>query len=460
MFQIYKKFFVVFSVLFMSVSTCFAQEFGSKSIARKVTSQNQAVFQQAVQDAFRQYLVYMSGHGKTPDLPQVKELLVKPEKYLLEFRYEPLAEDEIEIVSEYEQSKQAKWLLKLSFDYKAVESALFNVGAPIWQSPRPDLLVWLAYESEDGLRQVVSSNEENELKSSLRSVAAARGLILKLPIYDMEDRSVLSESALWGLFEEDIKAASKSYNESNSVAMRVFPLSADEWQYESRLIMHDNVMALNGTALSKELATKKALLQAMNIMADQYALQVDPNERQNVVIDISDIQKYNQLHALMSDLSRILMIKNVVPVSLKGNDIRLNLTIVGSRDLLKLTLLNLKMLEQKIHIDNEAIETQGAYETTLDGSNEVVDPKSSDPKGSDHVFQNGIDQPKAIDLDVNDPPSSDLSGTTETNVALTDVTTELSAEDVLFYRYLSEDPQSKAESQVEEQIDEILFELN
>ena len=59
-----------------------------------------------------------------------------------------------------------------------------------------------------------------------------------------------------------------------------------------------------------------------------------------------------------------------------------------------------------------------------------------------------------------DTPSSDLRGTTETNVALTDGTTELSAEEVLFYRYLSEDPQSKAEAQVEEQIDEILVELN
>ncbi|GAA3913144.1 DUF2066 domain-containing protein [Litoribacillus peritrichatus] len=357
------------------------------SIVRKVVSQNQTEFKAAVQSAFRQYLVHMSGHGSTPDLPQVQSLLVKPEKYLLEFRYEPLAEEELEIGSEFVQTKQAKWLLKLRFDYKAVESALFNVGAPIWQTPRPDLMVWLAYESEDGLRQVITSNEPDALQSVLGGVASTRGLVIKLPLYDDEDREVLPESALWGLFEEELKQVSQSYNESNSIALRVYPISASEWQYDTRLLMPDSSVTSSGVAADKVSAIQAALLDAMDKMADRYALQVDPTQSETVLFRLSGVNTFDQLQGLMAELNKVLMIKNVVPKAARGNEIWLELTIVGNKELLQLTLANFDQLA-------EELEEHGVQEHILPGTEEV---ESGVSELSDPLMMSQDNQP--VDLE-------------------------------------------------------------
>ncbi|MFC3150099.1 DUF2066 domain-containing protein [Litoribrevibacter euphylliae] len=355
MYKIYKVFLVFLCAFCASFSTVFAQDLGSQAVIRKVVSQQQSEFKVAVRSAFVEYLTMMSGNSAVSELPQVAQLMAQPDKFLLEFRYEPLAESDLEIVSEFEQSKQAKWRLRLRFDHKAVESALFNAGAPIWPMPRPDLMVWVAYESQDGLRRVLTSNEvtPEKYKSSLTYQARGRGINLKFPVYDDEDRELLSTSALWGLFQEEIKQASLAYQLKNSLAARIFPSSEETWQFDAVMNMPNASVPYQGTAESEAQALSLVLNNAMNIMAEHYALQVDPNDQREVLLDVASVSKYDQLHYMMADLSSILMVKDVIPVSLNGNDVQLKLKILGDEQLLQVVLSNKDYLLELIKVDDQ-----------------------------------------------------------------------------------------------------------
>lgn len=353
--KIYKVFLVFLCAFCASFSTAIAQELGSQAIIRKVVSQQQDEFKVAVRGAFSEYLTMMSGNSAVSELPQVASLMAQPEKFLLEFRYEPLAESDLEIVSEFEQSKQAKWRLRLRFDHKAVETALFNVGAPIWPMPRPDLMVWIAYESEEGLRRVLTSNEVTPegYKSTLMYQARRRGVGLKFPVYDDEDRELLSTSALWGLFQEDIKQVSLAYQLKNSVAARVFPSAEDTWQFDAVMTMPTAFVPFHGMAESEAQAITQVLNNAMNIMAEHYALQVDPNDQREVILDVASVPEYDQLHYMMADLSSLLMVKDVIPVSLNGNDVQLKLSILGDEQLLQVVLSSKDYLQELVKVDDD-----------------------------------------------------------------------------------------------------------
>jgi hypothetical protein len=380
MYQIFKAFFVFLGVFWLPVSPVFSADLGDFPLIREVKSQNASEFKQAVKSAFSEYLTVLSGNSRAYELSQVKPLIRQADKFLLEFRYEPLSENTNQIVSEYDGAEQAKWKLKLNFDYKAVETALFNSGAPIWQMPRPDILLWVAEESTEGLRQIRnnSSEEDSELLNMM-SAAQKRGVKVEAASYDDNTQRVLSESSLWGLFAEDIKRASAQLGKQHSLAIRVYPKVEGGWRYDALLVLPGHqqsfagetenqpqptdarIMSIDAPPLSTERAAvfedrsktvllKQAMSQAIDHLAFVYALQVNPNIINKALITVSDVESYNALHHLLADLNNKLIVKDVVPRALKGDQLQLLISYVGNFSILNRALLEIPYLEEIIKV--------------------------------------------------------------------------------------------------------------
>lgn len=357
MYQILKTFLVLFFGLVASLTPVLGQELGTQTIIRKVVSQNKDEFNASVRSGFSEYLTIMSGNSRVSEFPQVAPLIAQADKFLLEFRYVPLAESDLEIVSEFEQSQQAKWRLKLRFDHKAVELAMFNAGAPIWPLPRPQLMVWLAQESDLGLRTLVTSQGEDSdaQREILKRVAHGRGIELTFPEFDDKDQRVLSASALWGLFQEDIALATEQYQLKNSVAVRIYPSVDDTWQFNGLVMMPGATQEFTGVAASHEEAVAQVMNEAINQMANHYAIQVDPDDQRHLILNVAGVKHYDQLHQMMVDINNLLVVKDVTPMSLKGNDVRLSLKILGDQQLLTLMLANKPYLAEIIKMDNALV---------------------------------------------------------------------------------------------------------
>lgn len=123
--------------------------------------------------------------------------------------------------------------LWVSFDGLALSAVLRNAGVPVWGSDRPLTMVWLAVEGLDGERRILNSRDalnppptandvvppmaDRQLPppfdfyAAIEQAANARGIPLRLPMYDGRDQASVTDSDIWGGFDEVLLAASRRY---------------------------------------------------------------------------------------------------------------------------------------------------------------------------------------------------------------------------------------------------------
>ena len=122
--------------------------------------------------------------------------------------------------------------IEVGFDPVALRRALDGAGLPVWGEDRPVTLVWLAIDAGRGQREILAAGLKQdeasavvlesapvqtaggalpEVRATLQSVAAARGLPLVLPLVDSLDLEALSFSDIWGDFTEPVLRASARY---------------------------------------------------------------------------------------------------------------------------------------------------------------------------------------------------------------------------------------------------------
>ncbi len=138
-------------------------------------------------------LVRVSGMRDIASRPAVQPVLQGAERFVQQFTYLP--DDEI-------------WV---AFDGAALESALREVGLPVWGRERPAILVWLVVDRGDGQRRLIGSADEGEEKRIVARIAQDRGLPLIWPLLDSEDLAAASAADIWGGFGEKVRQASSRY---------------------------------------------------------------------------------------------------------------------------------------------------------------------------------------------------------------------------------------------------------
>ena len=104
-----------------------------------------------------------------------------------------------------------KTLMRVDFDPNALEQALAQSGLSVWGRQRPTVLIWLAVDNRNGERFLITTDQDNSLSKRIKTVAEDRGLPIILPLFDTEDRSLISFADIWGGFNEAVDAASARY---------------------------------------------------------------------------------------------------------------------------------------------------------------------------------------------------------------------------------------------------------
>ena len=391
MLQILKHFFLIIFFFVGLVSSVSGQQNTETELVRQVIDKGQKEFRSKVSDAFSEAAILLSGQRSVIQHEKFSSLAAKAEQFLVEFRYEPI--DQRPIVSEFSEQKQAKWNLVMRFDEKAMTSALFELGAPVWQAPRPALKVWLVYESNTGLRQLITQDtvgfEEQKIKNYLQEQARNRGVELYFP---SQVQQGVSLSALWGLFEDDIRFASEMAGDTNTLVIKLYATAPSEPSEKAALaeqgaflpqpsVAHDDLAAaLNGTSLSSDdriipdrvwkfhslallgrnsvsfegedpsrrLSIHAAIDVAVDQMSQVYGLQVDVAESSSSLITVKGIPDFDSYKRLRDEIKRLLVVNSALPKLAKQNDLSLKIFSRGSSDLLLTQLVKIDHLSQQI----------------------------------------------------------------------------------------------------------------
>lgn len=275
-----------------------------------VPSRDQAQLQQAQRAGLAEVLVKASGSVGAPDLPAAAEALAEAERFLLSYRYQQTASEELR--------------LHLDFDEAAVQALLRKAGLPLWTAKRPTVLAWLVLSDQQG-RRFVSPGELPDAQDALLSSFRRRGVPLQTPLYDLEDARAISAGAAWRQSSAALISASQRYRDTQVLAGRVVQLSSGEWTGDWRLL--DDGRWITRSARGEDLAqfTDAGAALVAETLAARYAVSSQESRDQRHKVTLRGVRSYSDYRALQGVLSGLEAVQRVVPERLVGDQVTLRI---------------------------------------------------------------------------------------------------------------------------------------
>jgi len=230
--------------------------------------------------------------------------------------------------------------LIVRFDASNVEAALVRLEQPVWGAERPVTLVWLAVDSGLGQRELLSADPQvgapeseltatlAELRAELAAVAAERGLLLTLPLLDIEDMTTLSFADVWGGFRDRIERASERYAADDIV---VGQLRATGFGPVLRwtLLKGGREIGLPG----------QTVREGIDALADLYAAEFSTIGRASAanvtILGVRTLDDYGRVMRYMESLS---VLESVVPEEMDDGSLRLRVAARGGESALRRVL--------------------------------------------------------------------------------------------------------------------------
>lgn len=172
-----------------------------------VDDRNSRTQRAATREALSQLLVKLTGQGDISGYQALQAIRDDANRYLRAYRYT-------------EENGQLYFVAE--FDRKQLESVLIRERLPIWGDRRPDALLWLAIENEQGERRIVDDGQINDYTNTARLQADIRGVPLTLPLMDLDDALRINAYDVWGLFPRQLNQAAARYNVDFVLGARVY----------------------------------------------------------------------------------------------------------------------------------------------------------------------------------------------------------------------------------------------
>lgn len=257
----------------------------------------------ALQAAFREVLVRVSGNRETPSLLSVEGIMEKVTPYVQQYRYD-IREQQDPASGELVKGK----VLWVRFDAAAINRILHEHGLPVWGAQRPLTLVWVAID--DGKQRYLADSDTIQTKfSELSHHAGQRGMPLLFPLLDLEDQGKLNATDLWGGFQENIMRASQRYQPEAVLTARILRQRSGGWQGHWSLYM-DNAPALYWTTQGTN--TGELAVAAIDNLSDSlaqrfaHARSLEQGNVSHITVQgISSLEHYAQVERHLKSLTPV-----------------------------------------------------------------------------------------------------------------------------------------------------------
>ncbi|VAW92062.1 hypothetical protein MNBD_GAMMA23-878 [hydrothermal vent metagenome] len=353
-----------FGGLFMSQSVLAAKITDLYEAEIPVLSQNRADRHVAIQQAFAEVLVRVSGQQdvvlalpplieadalplkKTPNQQQPKLVLVgktaeiagalnRATFYVKQFRYQkttgrphidwgikPLDADKT-------KSKKSQQVLWIRFNKKKINKLLHRANLPVWGSTRPSILVWMVVESR-GKRYLLSNSIKSTTRESIEKHARLYGLPVRFPLMDLADRANISTSDVWGNFEDRVMEASRRYQAEAILVGKIYQVNR-AWNTQWHLYVNGRRVDWQEQAVYLTKVVKQGLSHTAQNLSLAFADVKTEKGIQQVLVKIKEVNGLAGYSQAVKYLSSISAVKKVQTVQVEKSSVLFNLTTQGSR---------------------------------------------------------------------------------------------------------------------------------
>ena len=283
--------------------------------------------QEAFKQALSVVLVRMTGARSIEGYAELDTLVETAGRYVQRFEYSD------------NPGAALPYLLRVSFDGKALERAITDRGLPVWGQDRPGVLVWVGV-AERGSRYLLGDDGAQPARAQLDQVAADRGLALLYPVLDVEDQSRVKFADISGGFHEAIREASRRYRPEAILVGYVSPLSGGYWQGRWTLYQGDQPVTWTSEGASANVALAEGAHQLAATLASRTASQRFAEVDQGLLVVVEDIRSHAELNRVNSYLAGLAPVSVARPFNLQDNSAEFLVKMRGSsRDLARLVML-------------------------------------------------------------------------------------------------------------------------
>jgi hypothetical protein len=302
--------------------------------------------QQATAAALRAVLVKLTGDRHAPEAAAMTPLLGAAERFVQQFRYGEAA------VPGAEPGAPAKKEMRLwvRFDEDALNRELRAQGVPIWEHERPSVLLWLAIAGAGG-RAWATAEEHGPFLSIIDARAAARGIPLLYPLFDLEDGAALEVSDVWGGFAGPVLEASRRYNADAVLAATLESPVPGIWEARWTAYLGAETQSWTGEGDLPELLLEEGLDGMADLLAARYAGTRGTGEASSFDITILNVESVDHYARALKYLQSLNSVAAVQVAEVREGQVRFSLRVHGGEAALAQAITLGRTLE---HIDGAA----------------------------------------------------------------------------------------------------------
>lgn len=287
-----------------------------------VADRSEATLAQAASSALARVLVRVSGDESVVALPGIEEAILGARSRMALYSYEEVT---------------TGMVLFAQFDGSVIKRLLREAGATFWGEKRPPVLLWLVVDEPEG-RRFANVSADAGLLSELSNRLADRGVRLRLPLLDLQDRAALDPEVIWQKVIPRITSASERYRTPHLLIGRYIRLSSGrqllDWMYVDEKSRED--IELEGADGDMASLVAPVVDRAVDQMAAQYAVSLESESGvgQQVYATVTGVESYRDYRGVVAVFDGISILEGYRVVTVEGDRLELRVTGVGSADAL------------------------------------------------------------------------------------------------------------------------------
>jgi hypothetical protein len=289
-----------------------------------IADQSPAARQQAVAVALRMVLIKLTGDRQAPESVSVGPLLTGAERYVQQFRYG----EAVVPGAEPGSAPRKETRLWVRFDENALNRDLRDLGVPVWERERPSTLLWLVVSAEGG-RNWATAEEHGSLLSVIDARAAARGVPLLYPLFDLEDSSAIGISDVWGGFTRPVLDASRRYAADAVLAGALESPVPGIWEARWIAYVGEETLKWTGEGDAPESLLEEGLDGMADLLAARYAGTRGAIEASGLAITVVNVVTVDHYARALKYLQSLNSVAEVQVSEVEQGSVRFSLRVHG-----------------------------------------------------------------------------------------------------------------------------------
>lgn len=305
-------------LLFAAMNTTAAQLSQIYQAQVPVASQSDSERSNVAPEALQQTIIKVVGDRQAVNNTDISALLADANRYVARYSYQQI--NQVDDLTTPEQLA-----VEFIFDAKLLNNALQQIGLPIWGENRPQILLWLAFDS-DGEQRLIGDSDNPKLSEIFEKKAEQRGLPILLPVMDLEDQIQINFKDIQTANNSIIGTASARYGARIIVSADIRANHPQVNIYWQALINGESSRWQSQGDLNT--AVTMGIDQLADMLGQRFAQQIGPSQR--LALQVADIDGYTDYNRLINYLDNLQAIESISVISINNNVLSIELMIQGA----------------------------------------------------------------------------------------------------------------------------------